>query len=60
MPVAVCDNYRIGHSRLYPTKKHGQAFRGYLASKKRFFYGLRVHLITSGSDNDNRAVCPSK
>ena len=45
MPAVVCDNYRICRSRLYPTKKHGQAFRGYIACKKRFFYGLRVHLV---------------
>jgi len=45
LPVAVCDNYRICRSRLYPRKTHGEAFRGYLASKRRFFYGLRVHLL---------------
>lgn len=45
MPAVVCDNYRICRSRLYPTKRHGQAFRGYIACKKRFFYGLRVHLV---------------
>ena len=45
LPVAVCDNYRICRSRLYPRKKHGEAFRGYIASKRRFFYGLRVHLL---------------
>ena len=45
LPAAVCDNYRIRRSRLYPTKKHGSAFRGYIACKKRFFYGLRVHLL---------------
>lgn len=45
LPVAVCDNIRIGRCRLYPRKHHGEAFRGYIASKKRFFYGLRVHLV---------------
>ena len=45
MPAVVCDNYRICRSRLYPAKKHDQAFRGYIACKKRFFYGLRVHLV---------------
>ena len=45
LPVAVCDNYRIRRSRLYPRKKHGEAFRGYIPSKRRFFYGLRVHLL---------------
>lgn len=49
LPVAVCDNYRICRSRLYPRKKHGEAFRGYIASKRRFFYGLRVHLVMTTS-----------
>ena len=30
---------------MYPTKQHGKAFRGYIACKRRFFYGLRVHLV---------------
>ncbi len=45
LPVAVCDNSRICRSHLYPRKKHGEAFRGYIAIKKRYFYGLRVHLL---------------
>lgn len=49
MPAVVCDNYRICRSRLYPRKKHGEAFRGYIACKKRFFYGLRVHLVMTTS-----------
>ena len=47
LPVAVCDNYRICRSRLYPRRRHGEAFRGYIASKKRYFYGLRVHLLVT-------------
>ena len=57
LPVAACDNYRICRSRnyricrsrLYPRKKHGEAFRGYIASKRRYFYGLRVHLVMTTS-----------
>jgi len=45
LPVPVCDNIRIGRCRLYPRKKHKEAFRGYIASKRRYFYGLRVHLL---------------
>ena len=30
-------------------KTHGQAFRGYIACKRRFFYGLRVHLVMTTS-----------
>ena len=29
-------------------EEHGEAFRGYIASKRRYFYGLRVHLVVSG------------
>ena len=42
-PVAVCDNYRIPRARIY----HGEDFRGYIASKKRYFYGLRIHLMVT-------------
>jgi hypothetical protein len=42
-PVAACDNYRIDRCRLY----QGEAYRGYLASKKRYFYGLKIHLLVT-------------
>ncbi len=48
LPVPVCDNIRIRRCRLYPLKEHGGAFRGYIPSKRRYFYGLRVHLVVSG------------
>jgi hypothetical protein len=47
-PIAVCDNIRIRRCKLYPPQEHGEAFRGYIASKRRYFYGLRVHLVLSG------------
>jgi len=40
-PIAACDNYRICRSRLY----QGEAWRGYQASKKRYFYGLKIHIM---------------
>lgn len=40
-PVPVCDNVRISRCRLY----QAEAYRGYQASKRRFFYGLKVHLL---------------
>jgi hypothetical protein len=40
-PVAVCDNIRISRSRLY----QGESYRGYIASKRRYFFGLRLHLL---------------
>lgn len=49
LPVAVCDNIRIKRCRIYPRQEHGEAFRGYVASKRRYFYGLRVHLVVSGA-----------
>lgn len=48
LPVAVCDNIRIRRCKLYPLQEHGKTFRGYIASKRRYFYGLRVHLVVSG------------
>lgn len=50
LPVPACDNIRIRRCRLYPPEKHGaKTFRGYVASKRRYFYGLRVHLVVSGA-----------
>ena len=63
-PIAACDNYRIPRSRRYS----GEEWRGYQASKKRYFYGLKLHLmvtsngqpieffLTPGSWNDTRAL----
>jgi len=42
-PIAVCDNYRIKRSKIY----RGEDFRGYIASKKRYFYGLRIHILVT-------------
>ena len=42
--MAACDNYRIPRSRRYC----GEAWRGYQASKKRYFYGLKLHLMVTG------------
>jgi len=44
-PVAVCDNIRIPCCRLV----QGENFRGYVASKKRYFYGIRIHLVSTPS-----------
>ena len=40
-PIAACDNYRIPRNRLYGQ----EAYRGKLASKHRYFYGVKVHLM---------------
>jgi len=43
LPIAVCDNIRIRRSKIYSTEE----FRGYQASKKRYFYGLKIHLMVT-------------
>src|SRR5215475_3062165 len=43
LPIAVCDNIRIRRSKLYSNED----FRGYQASKKRYFYGLKIHLMVT-------------
>ncbi len=63
LPVPACDNIRISRCRLYPCPQPdekpknaksqdrkpqpGEGFRGYIASKKRYFYGLKVHLLVT-------------
>jgi hypothetical protein len=42
-PIPVCDNYRIRRAKLF----QGEEFRGYIASKKCYFYGLKLHLIVT-------------
>ena len=43
-PIPVCDNIRIARAKIY----QDEAFRGYIASKKRYFYGLKIHLMITG------------
>jgi hypothetical protein len=43
LPIAVCDHIRIRRSKIYPDEN----FRGYQASKKRYFYGLKIHLMVT-------------
>ena len=42
-PVAVCDNIRISRSHLLK----GEAYRGKNVSKRRYFYGFKVQVITT-------------
>jgi len=42
-PVVVCDNIRIPRCRIYKEEQ----YRGYCASKRRYFFGLKVHLLTN-------------
>ena len=43
IPIAVCDNIRIRRAKIYTEED----FRGYQASKKRYFYGLKIHLMVT-------------
>jgi hypothetical protein len=43
LPIAVCDNIRIRRSKIYSHED----FRGYQASKKRYFYGRKIHLMVT-------------
>lgn len=42
-PVPICDNIRIPSVRLVASEN----YRGYIASKKRYFYGIRVQLLST-------------
>jgi len=42
-PIPVCDNIRISRAKIY----QDEAYRGYIASKRRYFYGLKVHIMVT-------------
>lgn len=42
-PITVCDNIRISRSRRY----QGETWRGRIASKWRYFYGIKAHLMVT-------------
>ena len=42
-PVAACDNIRIIRDKRFGSEK----FRGYTASKRRYFYGVKISLLTA-------------
>lgn len=44
-PVPVCDNIRISRSKIF----RGEDYRSYNASKRRYYYGLRVHMMFAAS-----------
>ncbi|MDF5714139.1 MAG: IS982 family transposase [Rhizonema sp. NSF051] len=44
-PVPICDNIRIFNVKLIKSKE----YRGYTASKKRYFYGVKIQLLTTKS-----------
>lgn len=44
-PVPVCGNIRIPRSKIL----RGEDRSGYIASERRYFYGIRIHMITTAS-----------
>lgn len=46
-PVPTCDNIRIKGSKLL-SGQDKESYRGCIASKRRFFFGLKVHLLVTG------------
>jgi DDE family transposase len=44
-PVAACDNIRIHRDKRFVSEK----FRGYTASKRRYFYGVKIFLLTAAA-----------
>jgi hypothetical protein len=44
-PMPVCENIRANRSKLAPEK----TYRGYTASKRQYFHGLKLHLVTTDS-----------
>ena len=42
-PVPLCDNLRIKRCKIYRNEAH----RGYIASKRRYFYGIKAHLVVT-------------
>jgi hypothetical protein len=44
LSIPACDNVRIQHCKLFPE----EAYRGCRASKRRFFFGLKVHPLVNG------------
>lgn len=56
-PIAACHNIRIDRCRLF----QGESFRGYNASKKMYFYGLKATVITTIEGCPVRVIlCPAK
>jgi hypothetical protein len=46
-PVPICDNIRIKRNRLTKVVSNKEVYRGKIASKKRYFFGVKVQVITT-------------
>jgi Transposase DDE domain len=43
-PIPICDNIRISRSKLCDGQ---EVYRGYQSSKKKYFYGVKIHLMVT-------------
>jgi hypothetical protein len=58
-PAAVCDNIRISQTRIYRAEGGpNENFRGYIASKKRYFFGVKIHLLVAAEGHPVEAFLP--
>ena len=47
-PASVCENIRIPQTRIYGAEEGPrEEFRGYIASKGEYFFGVKVHLLVT-------------
>lgn len=46
-PVAACDTIRINRCRLYDLEATQGVFRGSIASKRRYVYGVKLHMLVT-------------
>lgn len=42
-PIPICDNIRIPRCRMV----RSEDFRGYISSKRRYFYGIKIHILST-------------
>lgn len=49
-PVPLCDNIRIKRNRLTKAVSEPEEYRGVISSKQRYFFGVRVQVITTIED----------
>lgn len=55
-PVSVCRNSRINRCRIYQNEE----FRGFNASKKEYFYGLKVNIATAEGQPFEVSLSPGR
>lgn len=46
-PIPLCQNIRLPRCKLTKHVPHKEKLRGFIASKRQYFYGVKLHLITN-------------